>query len=99
MGVLDVAVGMGVLVDQVHRAQQGAVAQHLGGGPVGGDPVVFAEDDAAVGQFGQRLQVVGGQHHGLAGPTQLDDQVDEPPLGAGVEGGGGLVEQEHLGVH
>ena len=35
----------------------------------------------------------------LPGSVELDDELDQPLLGAGVERRGGLVEQQDLGVH
>ena len=68
-------------------------------GPSRGDPVVLAEHDAAVGDQWERLEVVGREHDRLAGAVELDDELDHPVLRAGVERGGRLVEQQHLGVH
>jgi hypothetical protein len=39
------------------------------------------------------------QHDGLACVAQLDRQLDQPLLGAGVERCRRLVEQQHLWVH
>ena len=87
------------LVDQVDRQHQLAVGEDLERSAVADEAVVLAEHDAAVGQHVERLEVVGGQHDGLAGVVELDDQLDQPLLRAWVERRGRLVEQQDLGVH
>ena len=48
--------------------------------------------------WSRRREVVRRAHDGLAGPVQLDDEVEQPVLGARIERGGRFVEQEHVGV-
>ena len=63
------------------------------------DAVVLGEDRAAVGQNLEPVEVVGREHDRLPGHAELHDELDEPLLGAGVEGRGGFVEEQHFGVH
>ena len=44
------------------------------------------------------FHVVGGEQDGAAGGLEALDQAPELPPGLGVEPGGGLVEEEELGV-
>ena len=60
--------------------------------------MLLGEHQAAVADPVQHGQVVGRQHDRLAGTAQLDDQLEQPLLGARIERGGGLVEQDQLGV-
>ena len=99
VGVHQRAVRVPVLVHEVHREQQVEVAEDPGGRALGDDAVVLGEDDAAVGQHLEPVEVVGREHDRLPGRAELDDELDEPLLGAGVEGRGRLVEEQHFGVH
>ena len=87
-----------VLVDQVHREQQLAVAQHRGERSVGGGPVVLAQHEDAFDQPLELIELVGGEDDRLAGPVELVEQLDQPLLRARVEAVRGLVQEQDLGV-
>jgi hypothetical protein len=61
--------------------------------------VVFAEHQATVGDAVKGIKVMGGVHDGLAGVTESFDEVHQPVLGAGIQCGGGLVEQQYFRTH
>ena len=70
-------------------------AEPLGSG-VGDDPP-GGEQDQPVGEVVGLVDVVGGEHDGGAGRGQVLDRGPRPPAGFGVEPGGRLVEEQHLG--
>ena len=93
------AVEVAVLVDEVHGAQQCPVVEDAGGGP-SATMRCSSENTrqrSASGSSASRSWVASTMV--LPAAVELDDEVDEPVLGAGIEGGRGLVEQQHLGVH
>ncbi len=99
MAVAHRTVPVRVLVDQVDAEEQLVVREDVVRRTLGDDPVRLGEHHAAVGEHGQRLEIVRREHDGLAGVVELDDQLHQPLLGAGIECGRRLVEQQHFGIH
>ena len=62
------------------------------------DPAVVDEDDA-VGHLAGEAHFVGDHQHGDAGVGQLLHQFQNLAHHFGVEGAGGLVEQDHVRIH
>ena len=62
------------------------------------DLAVVDEDDA-VGHLAGKAHFVGDHQHGDAGVGQLLHQFQNLAHHFGVEGAGGLVEQDHVRVH
>ena len=79
------AIPAGALMDQVDREEQLAVGEDLCRRSGADQAMVFAEDDAAIGQRIERVEIVSGQDDGLACTVQLDDQLDQPLLGPRIE--------------
>ncbi|MPL71207.1 hypothetical protein SDC9_16980 [bioreactor metagenome] len=50
-------------------------------------------------RLADQVQVMGGDHHGLAHPVQLDEQRQQPQRHLPVEVAGRLVGDDHLGRH
>jgi hypothetical protein len=90
----------GLVVDLRHQHRLVTQARlQLLGRALGDDPAIV--DDGYVVTEGVRLvHVVGGQDDGDAGVPEGHDLVPDQPAGLGVQAGGGLVQDEHLGrVH
>ena len=88
-----------VLVHEVDRHEELLVAEDPRGRALRRDAVILGEDDAAIGEAIERVEIVRREHDRLAGRVQLDDELDQPLLGAGIERGRRLVEEQHLRVH
>ena len=76
-----------------------ALLAHLGlelGGRAGGDLGAAVDQDHAVGQRVGLLQVLGGEQERDAVGHQLADRRPHHLAAAGIEPGGGLVEDEHV---
>ena len=56
------------------------------------------DDDHLVGQTLGLVELVGGQHHADAAGALVGDDVAHHDASFGVDAGGGLVEEEHLGL-
>lgn len=63
------------------------------------DPMSLGEHDTAIGQHVQNLQVVSGQHDGLACSVQFHNELHQPLPRPRIERGRGLVKQEDFRVH
>ena len=92
--VADATVLVEMLVDQVGPDQQVAVVEHVVRGAVGQDPSLLAEHHHPIGDDRHDVQLVGGRHERAPLGGQAADEVDEHPLGARVERGRRLVEQQ-----
>ena len=77
-----------------HRAR--LVQERRGGGV--GDQAAGVEHDHVVADLGHVVEEVGGQHHRDAEAAQAVDQGQHLLPAGRVEAGGGLVEQDELGV-
>ncbi|GAA2326599.1 hypothetical protein GCM10010246_05320 [Streptomyces cuspidosporus] len=66
------------------------------GGGVAGEQVPVVDDGQALAQGLGLVEVVGGQHHGLAGLMQACDDLPEVVACLRVDARGGFVEEEHL---
>lgn len=88
-----------VVVVQFRSRQQlaveGRAGEQLGVGALGHD-LALVEHDDAVGQAEGRV-AMGDEHRGAGAEDVLEGAVDGL-LGAGVDGRGGVVEDEHRGV-
>ena len=73
-----------------------AAAEGVGG--AGGHHPAAGDHRHRVGQGLGLVHVVGGEHHGAALGAQAPHQVPRLAAGRGVEPGGGLVEEDQLGV-
>lgn len=91
-----VAVGGGVGEAEPDVSAGDEPLQFLGGA-FGGDPAVVEHGDA-VGEFVGLLQVLGGEEDGDAVGDEGADDLPHGVAGAGVEAGGGLVEEDDAGV-
>src|ERR1700730_17310487 len=91
--------GVPVFVDvnQVRAGEKFGVLEYGSGRTAGGKGAVV-ENVGFVGDVLQRFQVVGGEDDGLAGAAPIDQEIDDLALAAGVERGGGFVEQQDLGI-
>ncbi len=66
------------------------------GGAFGDEPAVVDDGDA-VGELVGLLEVLGGEEDGGAAAHEVSDDLPEVEATAGVEAGGGLVEEQDLG--
>src|SRR5579871_1380712 len=96
MGVDKAAVPMHMFVNQVDAHQQIEVCENGVGGALRCQPMLFTENQDAVGDFGHDAQVVGGGDQGFARCVQADQQFDEPSLRARIQPVGRLVQQDHV---
>jgi len=88
-----------VRVSQAHL--QGAGADRgleLAGGAFG-DEAAVVDDGDPVGELVGLLQVLGGQQHRGAAGGQRANQFPDLVAAAGVQPGGGLVQEQQLGDH
>ncbi len=69
----------------------------LVGGALGDEPALVDHPDA-VGETVRLLQVLSGEQQGRPPRNQLADQVPQVDTAAGIDAGGGLVEEQHGGL-
>ncbi|CAM5578852.1 hypothetical protein SVIOM342S_02120 [Streptomyces violaceorubidus] len=91
-----VAVGVGVGEAEPDVPARDEPLEFLGGA-FGGDPPVVQHGDA-VGEFVGLRQVLGGEEDGDAAGDEFADDLPHVVAGAGVEAGGGLVEEDDPGA-
>ena len=92
-GAKPVSVGLGHF--EAVGFEEGGIGEELGGGAIG-DDASFVEDDGAGEDFGDEPHVVGADEEGLFEGAKEADEFAAP---AGVEAGGGLVEDEEVWGH
>ena len=88
-----------VLVDEVHFEQEVALGQHRLGCAVGNDNVLFGQDDHAVAGLRGSRKVVCGNNDRAALALHLAEHLEQPDLTTRIEGIGGFVHQQDVGVH
>src|SRR5262245_43182762 len=93
------AVRMTVLVSEIRREKKCTIIEHRRRRTLMDDAMLLREHDAPVGEELEQIEIVRRMDDRLPGGVQLDDQLDEPMLRAGIERGSWFVEEEDVGVH
>src|SRR5690606_12395617 len=63
-----------------------------------GDGATVVDDHDVVGELVGLLQVLGGQQQRRAFPDQYGDDLPHRQAATGVQTGGGLIQEKHLGL-
>ena len=100
MGVgVDFAIGVGVAmrVDQAGALEEGDVMENVKRAAFG-DEAAALKERAAVGDFFEAVEIMGGDDDGLGATAPGDQEIDDLAFAARIEGGGGFVEEKNFGV-